>query len=107
MSKIGKKNILLPKDTSIKVEGDKITITGPKGTKSLFINEKMFSSKVNEKNEFQILPTNKLVTFRLDMKRVIMRRLVMGIADGKVLCDGDIVFEANDIRVGLFKPEGE
>ena len=55
----------------------------------------------------QILPTNKLVTFRLDMKRVIMRRLVMGIADGKVLCDDEVVFEANDIRVGLFKPEGE
>ena len=29
MSKIGKKNILLPKDTSIKIEGDKITVTGP------------------------------------------------------------------------------
>ena len=54
----------------------------------------------------QILPTNKLVTFRLDIKRVIMRRLVMGIADGKVLCDGEVVFEANDIRVGLFSPEG-
>ena len=54
----------------------------------------------------QILPNNKLVTFRLDMKRVIMRRLVMGIADGKVLCDGEVVFEANDIRVGLFTPEG-
>ena len=54
----------------------------------------------------QILPENKRVQFRLDMKRVIMRRLVMGIADGKVLCDGDVVFEANDIRVGLFTPEG-
>ena len=49
----------------------------------------------------QILPTAKLVTFELDMKRVIMRRLVMGIADGRVLCDGEVVFEANDIRVGL------
>ena len=28
----------------------------------------------------------------------------MGIADGKVLCDGEVVFEANDIRVGLFTP---
>jgi 3-hydroxyacyl-[acyl-carrier protein] dehydratase/trans-2-decenoyl-[acyl-carrier protein] isomerase len=54
----------------------------------------------------QILPENKLVTFRLDIKRLIMRRLVMGIADGKVLCDGEVVFEANDIRVGLFTPEG-
>ena len=54
----------------------------------------------------QILPTAKLVTFELDMKRVIMRRLVMGIADGRVLCDGEVVFEANDIRVGLFGAEG-
>ena len=35
MSKIGKKNILLPKDTTMKVEGDKITLNGPKGNKSL------------------------------------------------------------------------
>ena len=59
MSKIGKKNIALPKDTSIKVEGEKITVTGPKANKSLFINDKIFASKVNEKNEFQILPINK------------------------------------------------
>ena len=53
----------------------------------------------------QILPTNKLVTFEIDMKRVILRRLIMGIADGRVICDGKTVFEANDIRVGLFKSE--
>ena len=53
----------------------------------------------------QILPTNKLVTFEIDMKRVILRRLIMGIADGRVICDGATVFEANDIRVGLFKSE--
>ena len=54
----------------------------------------------------QILPENKCLQFRLDMRRVIMRRLVMGIADGKVLCDGKVVFEASDIRVGLFMQEG-
>ena len=53
----------------------------------------------------QILQTNKLVTFEIDMKRVILRRLIMGIADGRVICDGETVFEANDIRVGLFKSE--
>ena len=53
----------------------------------------------------QILPTNKLVRYEIEMKRVIMRRLVMGIADGRVICDGKAVFEANDIRVGLFQPE--
>ena len=53
----------------------------------------------------QILPTNKLVRYEIEMKRVIMRRLVMGIADGRVICDGETVFEANDIRVGLFQHE--
>ena len=54
----------------------------------------------------QILPENKRLQFRLDIRRIIMRRLVMGVADGKVLCDGEVVFEANDIRVGLFTQEG-
>ena len=48
MSKIGKKNILIPKESSIKIEGSNLTITGPKGTKQLTINEKIFSSKLNE-----------------------------------------------------------
>ena len=55
----------------------------------------------------QILPSAKLVTFQLEMKRIIMRRLNVGIADGRVLCDGESVFEANDIRVGLFRAGGE
>ena len=35
MSKIRKKNILLPKESSVKVEGPNLTISGPKGTKKL------------------------------------------------------------------------
>ena len=35
MSKIGKKNIVIPKDSSIKIEGPDLTISGPKGTKKL------------------------------------------------------------------------
>ena len=61
MSKIGKKNILLPKDSSVKIEGGKLTISGPKGSKELSINDKMFSSSINGKNEFQILPLEKKV----------------------------------------------
>ena len=53
----------------------------------------------------QILPTAKKLTFKLHMKRVILRKLVLGIADGEVLCDGESVFEAEDIRVGLFRAE--
>ena len=58
MSKIGKKNILIPKDSSIKIEGANLTISGPKGTKKLTINDKIFSSKLNE-SEFQIQPFRK------------------------------------------------
>ena len=50
----------------------------------------------------QVLPDAKIVAFRLHMKRVILRKLVLGIADGEVLCDGESVFQAEDIRVGLF-----
>ena len=51
----------------------------------------------------QILPKNSLVSYSLNIKRVLMRKLVLGIADGKVICDGIQVYEANDIRVGLFE----
>jgi 3-hydroxyacyl-[acyl-carrier protein] dehydratase/trans-2-decenoyl-[acyl-carrier protein] isomerase len=51
----------------------------------------------------QILPTTKLVTYQLDFKRVINRKLVMGIADGKVIADGVVIYEAKDLKVGLFE----
>ena len=50
----------------------------------------------------QVLPTSKLVTFRLDFKRFITRKLVLAIADGSVLVDGRKIYEAEDLRVGLF-----
>ena len=45
MSKIGKKSIVVPKDSSIKIDGANLTITGPKGSKTLSINDKIFSQK--------------------------------------------------------------
>ena len=50
----------------------------------------------------QVLPQSKLVTYRINLKRVIMRKLVMGIADAEMECDGKVIYEANDLRVGLF-----
>ena len=51
----------------------------------------------------QILPTAKKVTYRLDMKRVIKRKLFMGMADGTVEVDGRVIYEAKDLKVGLFQ----
>ena len=50
----------------------------------------------------QVQPNNKLVTYRIDIKRVIMRRLVMGIADAVMEVDGEEIYAASDLRVGLF-----
>lgn len=50
----------------------------------------------------QVLPSHKLVTYRVDLKRVMLRKLVMGIADATLECDGMAVYEAIDLRVGLF-----
>jgi 3-hydroxyacyl-[acyl-carrier protein] dehydratase/trans-2-decenoyl-[acyl-carrier protein] isomerase len=51
----------------------------------------------------QSLPTAKKVVYTITMKRVIERKLVMGIADGKVSVDGKDIYQAKDLRVGLFK----
>ncbi len=50
----------------------------------------------------QVTPSVKLVTYRIDLKRVIMRKLVMGVGDGVMEADGVPIYEAKDLRVGLF-----
>ena len=50
----------------------------------------------------QVLPSAKLVTYRIDMKRVLLRRLYMGIADATMSVDGREIYTATDLKVGLF-----
>lgn len=50
----------------------------------------------------QVLETAKKVTYRINIKRLIMRKLVLGVADGSLSCDGEPMFEAKDMRVTLF-----
>jgi len=50
----------------------------------------------------QVVPDVRLITYRVDMKRVIMRRLFMGIADAAMSADGREIYVAKDLRVGLF-----
>ncbi|EGG30872.1 MAG: 3-hydroxyacyl-[acyl-carrier-protein] dehydratase FabA [Aequoribacter sp.] len=50
----------------------------------------------------QVLPTASKVTYKITMKRVIERKLVMGIADGSLSVDGKEIYTAKDLRVGLF-----
>ena len=50
----------------------------------------------------QVLPSARLVKYTIDIKRVIARKLVLGIADGKMEVDGRVIYTAKDLRVGLF-----
>jgi 3-hydroxyacyl-[acyl-carrier protein] dehydratase/trans-2-decenoyl-[acyl-carrier protein] isomerase len=49
-----------------------------------------------------VLPTARKVTYIINLKRVIMRKLFMGVADGIVQVDGKTIYEAKGLRVGLF-----
>jgi len=50
----------------------------------------------------QILPSANKVVYNITMRRVIERKLVMGIADGSLSVDGEEIYTAKDLRVGLF-----
>jgi len=100
MSKIGKKNITIPKESSIKIEGANLTITGPKGSTKLTINDKIFSSKLNE-NDFQILPLDKKINKKISIMwgtyRSLINNAVLGVSTGheKILELNGVGFRAN------------
>jgi 3-hydroxyacyl-[acyl-carrier protein] dehydratase/trans-2-decenoyl-[acyl-carrier protein] isomerase len=53
----------------------------------------------------QVLPNIRKVVYNIDMKRVMRSKLVLGIADGWLSADGDIIYRAKDLKVGLFKQD--
>jgi len=50
----------------------------------------------------QVTPENRMITYYIDLKRIIMRKLFMGIADARMEVDGREIYTAKDLRVGLF-----
>jgi 3-hydroxyacyl-[acyl-carrier protein] dehydratase/trans-2-decenoyl-[acyl-carrier protein] isomerase len=51
----------------------------------------------------QVLPTAKCLTYEINVRRVMATRLVLAVADGNVLVDGKLIYEAKGMRVGLFR----
>ncbi len=100
MSKIGKKNIIIPKESSIKIEGSNLTVSGPKGTKKLSINDKIFSSKLID-NELKIEPVLKNVDKKISILwgtyRSLINNAVTGVSTGheKILELSGVGFRAN------------
>jgi 3-hydroxyacyl-[acyl-carrier protein] dehydratase/trans-2-decenoyl-[acyl-carrier protein] isomerase len=68
---------------------------GPGKGRALGVGEVKFTG--------QVLPTAKIVTYRIDMKRVIKRKLFMGLGEGSVAVDGRVIYQAKDLKVGLFE----
>ena len=95
-----KKNILIPKESSVKIEGSNLTITGPKGTKTLSINDKIFSSKMLE-SELQIQPLEKKIDKKTSIMwgtyRSLINNAVTGVSKGheKTLELSGVGFRAN------------
>ena len=50
----------------------------------------------------QVLSTAKNITYHISLKRLMLRKLTLGIADGLMKVDGKIIYEAKDMKVGLF-----
>ena len=72
--------------------------TGGKGKgRALGLGELKFSG--------QVLPTVKKVVYNIDIKRVMRSKLVLGIADGWLSADGEIIYRAESLRVGLFQDD--
>ncbi len=100
MSKIGKKNITIPKESSVKIEGANLTISGPKGSKVLTIDDKIFSSKIVE-DQFNISPLDKKVDKKTSIMwgtyRSLINNAITGVSSGheKILQLNGVGFRAN------------
>jgi 3-hydroxyacyl-[acyl-carrier protein] dehydratase/trans-2-decenoyl-[acyl-carrier protein] isomerase len=72
--------------------------TGGKGRgRALGVGEVKFTGQVTQ--------DIKKVRYEIDIKRAIRRKLVLGIADGRMYADDELIYQAKDLRVGLFIPE--
>ena len=84
MSKLGKKPILIPKDANVKVESGKLILTGPKGSKELSINDKIFSTTISEKNSLllKILEKNETTNVLWGTTRSVINSALIGVTSG-------------------------
>ena len=99
MSKLGKKPIAVPKDTKIKIEGGKLTLTGPKGSRELSLNDKIFSATIaDDKNLIiKLIKKNETSNILWGTTRSIINSALIGVSIGheKILELSGVGFRAN------------
>ena len=84
MSKLGKKPIPIPKDTKVKIENGKLILTGPKGSKELSLNDKIFSTTISEDNNLilKLIKKNESSKVVWGTTRSIINSAVIGVTTG-------------------------
>jgi len=84
MSKLGKKPIAIPKDTKVKLENGRLILTGPKGSKELPINDKIFSTTISKDNNLilKLIKKNESTNIMWGTTRSIINNAVVGVTLG-------------------------
>ena len=84
MSKLGKKPIQIPDNTKIKVETGKLTLTGPKGSKELSINDKIFTASISKDNNLilGLIKSNESSNVLWGTTRSILNNAIIGVSSG-------------------------
>ena len=99
MSKLGKKPISIPKDTKVKVENGKLVMTGPKGSKELTINDKIFTATISDDKILSLKQNKKNESLNTiwGTTRSIINSALIGVSIGheKILELSGVGFRAN------------
>ena len=84
MSKLGKKPIIIPKDTKIKLESGRLILTGPKGSKELTLNDKIFSTTIaDDKNLIlKLINKNENLNVLWGTTRSLINNALIGVSEG-------------------------
>ena len=99
MSKLGKKPIIIPKDTKVKIESGKLLLTGPKGSRELSLNDKIFSATILEDKNLilKLIKKNEITSVLWGTTRSIINSALIGVSTGheKILELSGVGFRAN------------
>jgi len=111
MSKLGKKPITIPEGTKIKIQPGKVIITGPKGTRELSINDKIFTASIVDDKILNLKQNikNENSNIMWGTTRSIINGAIIGISKGheKILELSGVGFRANlkgntlNLQIGL------
>ena len=99
MSKLGKKHILIPEGTKVKLESGKLILTGPKGSRELTLNDKIFTATIDDNKSLvlELIKKNESSSIMWGTTRSVINSAIVGVSTGheKTLELSGVGFRAN------------